>query len=283
MPTIRLIVTGDMEKLALHHSLRRCFPQADWLDPLKMSGTTSHRLMGDREPNSPMLKLAKAMIAEVRREQHSADLIIVIDDVEVGNMGQEEVVANHFRKAVETGLMRHPDEVNEIKRKIRTRCSFHLLNPMAEAYLFGDINALQYAGVSLQTPPRLAHPTDVEQFESNDPLWLPKCHQENTLKQQTSCNWWRHECHPKHYLTHLIDRNNEGRIYNETKQGREALEKLSWQIVPKCNQDTRCIRALFQDLADWFGIPNPIGVGEVHPAFYPDTHADPATLLLRNM
>ncbi len=56
MVRIKLIVTGDMEKLALHESLRRIFPserdgeEVVWEQPRKIHCTTSYPLREDREP-----------------------------------------------------------------------------------------------------------------------------------------------------------------------------------------------------------------------------------------
>ncbi len=290
MALIKLIVTGDMEKLALHKSLSKLFPTDQdggaviW-ETQKIQCATSYRLIEGREPSQPMLALANAMFAEAifGKKGPPADLVLVIDDVELGNLGQEQVVATHFRTAVESILSAYnmPTQVR-YRELLRAKCSFHLLKPMVEAYLFGDGQALQTAGVSTAIPPRLVHLTDVEAFETNDPPWLPTCYEENK-KRHASHPWWRHECHPKHYLNHLGKRGQPDYEYEETHHGRDALIALDWAQVPKLASDAPILRALFEDLADWFGIMNPLGVGSLNPCFYPAGAVYRAGLILRNM
>ncbi len=68
---------------------------------------------------------------------------------------------------------------------------------------------------------------------------------------------WREECHPKHYLQFLNP------DYSETGGGRAALTRLNWASLDNNNQHRQVIRALFADLAQWFGMPNPLpGGGE---------------------
>ena len=155
-----------------------------------------------------------------------------------------------------------------------------MLKPMPEAYFFGDANALIAARVSPETSPKLVHPSDVEQFETNDPAYLPSCHTENETKQQEGKSWWRQECHPKEYIIHLARQN--GKFYDETNHGKQALLTIDWKKVPKYPTDTPIIRSLFEDISHWFGMPNPIP-GSTEPEFYPSKKADRATLLLRNL
>lgn len=294
MARIKLIVTGDMEKAALHQSLKRFFPEnrknkaVIWDTPRKAQCVTSSPLRPlavGASPSNPMIELAKAMIAETitGKRGEAADLVIVIDDVELGNLGQEAVIAGHFCAAVNRVIADKNHDSNtedRLREQLQQKCSFHLLKPMVEAYLFGDPAALGLAGVPNGVNPCLVHPTDVEQFESNDSLWLPICHAENAKKQQQNKHWWRNELHPKRYLEHLTEHGHV--IYEETTNGKYALVALNWNQVPKCQPDAPIIRSLFEDLSDWFGIANPIG-GQTHPSFYPMTTVNRANLLLRNM
>lgn len=112
MARIKLIVTGDMEKLALHNSLQQLFPnerdgqEVIWDKPLKTQCATSHRLLSNKSPSGPMKELVKAMIAEagIGKKGEPADLVVVIDDVELGNLARENIIADHFRAAVEQVL-----------------------------------------------------------------------------------------------------------------------------------------------------------------------------------
>ncbi|MDD2725213.1 MAG: hypothetical protein PHH59_14490 [Methylovulum sp.] len=73
MARIKLIVTGDLEKLALSQSLKKHFPSTHngknviWDEPRKTHGATSYQLQPLSAGNSlsnPMIELAKAMLAE---------------------------------------------------------------------------------------------------------------------------------------------------------------------------------------------------------------------------
>ena len=95
---IKLIVTGDMEKASLHDSLRKFFPEQNvngenvtWETPRKLQCATSHRLRMTSEPSTQMKQLARAMLDEaiLGKNGTAADLVIVIDDLELCNHGQE--------------------------------------------------------------------------------------------------------------------------------------------------------------------------------------------------
>lgn len=291
MARIKLIVTGDMEKSALHNSLKGFFPDlrneedVSWDVPRKVQCATSYPLrplVEGLSPSTTMVSLAKAMFAEVFPGKHGspADFVIVIDDVELGNLGQEALIAEHFRAAVnEVFRQRNHDFRTEsrLRDELRQKCSFHVLKPMVEAYLFGDPNALQLAGIPNTVISRLVHPTDVEQFESNDPNWLPFCQAENLQKQLQNKPWWRNELHPKRYIEYLTDN-----TYEETENGKEALFGLDWRTVPKNHLDIPIVRSLFEDISDWFGIVSPIN-GNTDPNFWPLRSINRADLLLRNM
>ena len=233
-----------------------------------------------------MRALARAMLDEAitGKQGPPADLVVVLDDVELANLGQESIVIEHFRAAVNVELSAKAssqatrDRYNLI---VRQKCSYHLLRPMVEAYLFGDVAALANAGVSVAVAPLLLHPTDVEAFEAVDSLWTPDCVLRNQNQTRNGRPWWRHEKHPKCYLEHLIGRSNNN-TYDETVQGALALQNLAWGSVPKVPADVSFVRALFEDLADWFGTPNPIP-GQKSALFYPPMAVNRANLLLRNL
>lgn len=289
MVRIKLIVTGDMEKLSLHESLRRVFPSARggedvvWEQPRKMHCTTSHCLRKDGVPSQPVLELVKAMLAEagIGKTGQPADLVVAIDDVELGNLDREHVIAEHVCAAAESLLSQYSSSAaDRYRRLLRERCSFHLFKPMVESYLFGDPGALTASGLPVGTQPLLVHPTDVEQFETSDPAWLPTCQAENQ-RRQTRTPWWRHERHPKHYLEHLAQRGQA--LYDEVRQGRDALAGLGWQQIPKAAGDMPLARSLFEDLAEWFQVPSPLASGTTDPRFYPARSVRRESLTLRNL
>lgn len=290
---IKLIVTGDVERLALVDSLQRWFPERvnnapiEWLVPRKVHGTTTSPLAppGQGAPTS-MEKLARAMVAELwegsDREGRPADLVLAVDDLELANQHQPSIVVEHLRAAIRAEVVRRnlPDgEVEDLRTRLRERGSFHLLDPMVEAYFFGERTALIRAGVAPNVEPRLCRP-DVEDFETNDPSWLPTCAAENVARTAAGHPWWRHERHPKHYLVHLSPRNIP---YAETTQGAAALAQLDWPRVPTNATATPFIRAMFEDLAEWFGVDNPLGHGACAPETSPVHLKDRRNLMLRNL
>lgn len=73
MTRIKLIVTGDLEKLALPQSLKKHFPSIQngksviWDEPRKTHGATSYQLQSFNVGgllSNPMKELAKTMLAE---------------------------------------------------------------------------------------------------------------------------------------------------------------------------------------------------------------------------
>ncbi len=104
---IRVIVTGDLERLAMVPSLRRWFPDKDlddhpvvWSRAQKWHGATTHRLRAGTGPSKPMRTLARAMLAEAfdGADGTPSDLVVVIDDLELHNVDQPDVVCDHFRR-----------------------------------------------------------------------------------------------------------------------------------------------------------------------------------------
>jgi hypothetical protein len=282
MPTIKLVVTGEMEKGALHTSLQGVFSgmrenqAVHWLTPHRANGATSACLPQTNKPVPKMIDLANTMIAEVLYSNtgQRPDLVLVIDDLELNNAGQEALVARHFRLAIEAAINKSPKFMQkevEIRRLLRERCSFHLLKPMVESYLFGDGKALQKV---TSKKAKLPAGLDLEQFETNDDDYLPHCKAINA--RHPDAPNWREECHPKRYLQFLNP------DYSETGHGKAALEALNWGSLTNNAAHLQVIRALFTDLAQWFGIPNPLP-GQAHPEFWVPSAGQHGSMVLRNM
>jgi hypothetical protein len=68
--------------------------------------------------------------------------------------------------------------------------------------------------------------TDVEDFETNDPKFLPHAAIENGKKSTVGAPWWREERHPKRYLEFLVE-SSGGLLYDETIGGVQALREPS--------------------------------------------------------
>jgi hypothetical protein len=289
---IQLIVTGDMERKAMVDALRGIFPDrvgrvlVEWQKATKVDGTTSSRLLRPEDGiNSSMVGLARAMVAELldgRDRRGPADLVVAVDDLELNNLDQPSLVVSQVKAAVhEMVRQRASAEVEraELLAQLQERCSFHLVTPMIESYLFADPVALRTAGVPSGTPTRLRW-CSVEDFESADPAWLKECRAKNAEQAARGYTWWRQECHPKAYLTKLLP---PGKIYVETVEGVAALRRLDWTKVKTPASGAPFIRALFADLAEWFEIDSPLGHGECARETSPLHLKDRRGLLLRNL
>lgn len=291
---IRFIVTGDLERAAMVPSIRRFFPDmtwekapVEWLKPQKLHGATTHRVDIGRPPTNPMRHLARAALAELLygADGTPADLVLVVDDIELHNLDQPAAITDRFRAALDAEIEARghsADAEARVRARLRDGCSLHLVPPMIESYLFGDRAALTRAGCAPDIEPRLAHP-DVERFESADDGWRPHCARIDAERhaEPQPMPWWRERCHPKHYLEHLVDRS--GGFYDEVPDGAEAFAALSWPAVPADGGALGFARALFEDLALFFGVSNPLGAGDPCPLTWPARAIDRRRLLLRNM
>lgn len=272
---IKLIVTGDSEKKSLHTSLKKCFPLHTvggdlvvWDTPRKANGVTAYRLTAGSPPSSSMTALVDVMFAELLTSRAPngvpPDLVVVIDDVELGNLGQEGIVVQAFQDAVKAKLVslqanHSAANFQRIQSRVQDCCAFHLLCPMVESYFFADPTTLVVGGVSHTLSPSLVHPSDVEQFDATPDAhanWQALYRDENARKQIKDA-WWRTECHPKRYLAHLLS--ISGDIgYQETVSGAKMIEATNWATVAKTQTDSPIISALLEDIWDFFGIvPTP--------------------------
>jgi hypothetical protein len=177
-----------------------------------------------------MQGLARAVLAEVWEgaDGKPPELVVAIDDVELHNFDQREVVCDRFRAALELEIQSrefsHTTE-QRVRARVRERCSFHLLCPMVESYLFGDPIALVRAGCAPDVEPVLAC-ADLEEFESGDETWLPACAAIDAEQAARANRWWCERRHAKHYLEHLVDRS--GGFYDEVTSGQAAFAELDW-------------------------------------------------------
>lgn len=293
---IQLIVTGEMEQQGLHHSFQKVFGgvragvPVEWSHPHKTEGMTSSRLSREKIPGQAK-KLARTLLNYVAQKEADAPaLVMVVDDLELYNRDQPEVVATLFQQALEGELSARAtdkklsdQEVSALKARLRTCASFHLFQSMPENYYFNDPVALEAAGVAHDRP-RLVG-LDLEAFETCDETrdWLQVCTRCDQ-GQQNHFPAWKTRHHAKKYLEYLVELQPHT-TFVETRHSLAALKALSWErVTGGVPSHTPILRALFQDLADWFQILNPLGEGHVHPAFY---RGEPSVLdeerLLRNM
>ncbi|WP_426748147.1 hypothetical protein VZQ01_14715 [Myxococcus faecalis] len=295
---VQLIVTGDMEQRALGESLERLLRAAgakvEFLPPRKLGdgAVTTNPLPPLTSAQTPrtVQRMAKALVTETldvsKKNTSLPDLVVGIDDLELANAHQPEVVVGWIRRGVveevqsrAKSLSLSSSTVEKIAQELRNRCSFHLLVPLAEAYLFGEPAALQRAGVAAATPVYRTE-ADLEDFETNDPRFLPRAAVENARKAKHGATWWREEKHPKRYLEFLVELS--GGLYDETIGGVHALRTLDW-LMTESSSALLFARALFEDIGDTLGMPNPLGAGVCCKWTYPSKASRREELILRNL
>lgn len=294
MTRVRLVVTGDLEKLALGRSLERTLRHAGaevtFERPLLVNATTTNPLPDPSQAMvpKPLERMARALVTETLVSPSGGplpDLVIGVDDLELANAHQPSVVTTWVARAVREEVERkYPslNAANRVRGELRERCAFHLLAPLAEAYFFGEPGraALSRAGVVASTPVHLMG-SNVEDFETNDPAFLPIAQQGNASKAARGLSWWREERHPKRYLEFLVERSSG--LYDETRGGVVALAELDWPGVGSIQDAAPYARALFEDISDRLAISNPLGPGPLPPCTYPARAVRRETLTLRNL
>ncbi|HSO00140.1 MAG TPA: hypothetical protein VLS89_17730, partial [Candidatus Nanopelagicales bacterium] len=185
MKRVALLVTGKAEE-ALHQSLKRLFPEAEFIMLPRRDGFTSAALppapvlhtLGKAPRPTNIERLAAALVAEVepgRRDQKPPDLVVLIDDLELVNEAWPERAIEHVRAAVRAHLERHPWPSAAARERayerVCERCSFHVLAPMVEAYFYAEPAALTRAGA--RRPSLVdAAASDVERFVVDDAAFL---------------------------------------------------------------------------------------------------------------
>jgi hypothetical protein len=262
---VQLIVTGELERLGLHLSLRKLFAstQADveFLPPLKTQDFTSNRvgalLPQEQATRSLAAKLARSLVTTVypgRSGTLQADYVIAVDDLELVNADQPAHVLEYFRHAVRAYVDNEFPTTTTRQRVYQALAehgSFHLLVPMAESYFFGEAAALDRARAN-KAPNRFDPARDLEDFEVDDPAYLAPA--------PTTAPWKvepRHR-HPKNYVRYLCDpAGTQLRAYRETQEGLEALRVLDWTAVLRNGPHAAFARALVDDVADALNVPSP--------------------------
>lgn len=254
MSDVQLIVTGELERNALHIALKTVFPRATFLPPQYVDGVTSagvpELLEGARIPTT-LERFALALVAAVDpgRTGNAPDLVLAVDDIELVNMERPERVISAVRAAVSRQIDRHhpsSTRCEKTRQMVRERCSLHLFSPMVEAYFFGDDRSLDAAAV--KRAPTLVPGCDLEEFETDDPAYLSGAAEVREAAR-----------HPKRYLRHLC----EPVPYRETKQGVAALRAMRCRHVLTPQTQVRFLRAMVADLADALGEAAPSGT--LHP------------------
>ena len=178
MPRVALIVTGRLEEAGLPTALNRLFPGVEFVAEY-FEGFTSNRLTtalaqagrpAGIRTNAEKIATAMMLAIDPGRKGITADYAFALEYLELVNDDQPECVVNEFREAVCSclpGFYSTAFRQNRCLTQVPLRCSFHLLRPMIEAYLFADPEALSRAGV--QRGPSLLAERDLEDFHTDDP------------------------------------------------------------------------------------------------------------------
>jgi hypothetical protein len=280
---VALIPTGKLEMLGLAAALQRLFGDAHEFEcvPRRHDEPTTpfHSFTSARLPvashhdrRSPLAQLVGAMVDAVWDQKF--DLAVVLDDLELYNVGNEATVIAEFRAAVQ----RHVDRVatrtaldaRKLRDRLRACASFHLVVPMIESWLFADPQGPTRAGVpSTHLPPRL-RPGDPEQFATDDPEYAADdgahCTAWNDLppsyRERNRPEWLKpthpRTSHPKHYMAWLCRTPGERCCSNYAEStAAVALEQLAWADVLRAQDRMQFARALVCDLADGLALDPP--------------------------
>ncbi|EPX58642.1 hypothetical protein D187_003840 [Cystobacter fuscus DSM 2262] len=259
MSRVQLVVTGDMERVALAASLRHAFPahELNFLLTQKVQDFTSSRL-GTHPGRVPGLKtraqdMAQAIVSALEPGRYPdaiPDMVLAVDDLELVNVDQPHVVTEYLAREIELTIKDRKLSLaseTRVRERLRSRASFHLFVPMPEAYFYAEPAALKRAGAKAASRFDVAQ-RDTEAFEVDDPAyrqWLEK-RAPNAVEP--------HRRHPKQYLRYLCDPNASiERAYRETKEGALALEKLAWSEVTAREARENYARALLEDFAEGIG------------------------------
>ncbi len=315
---IAILPTGRMEWQALPGALGRLFPEHEFYSLPRREEVASNATIDFPVPSFTSCdvlrlagkpcaadKLIERAVAEAIGNGRSprADLVLIIDDLELDNIHQPAAVVGIVREAARRYLDRIAAIGGNTQRHadaLRERVSFHLAKPMIEAWLFADPTGPTHTGVPTSRLPKLKTPNDPECFCSDDPAFtadlgadcttwnaLPEDTPKQQKEKQKLRPIWarvgdRRSQHPKAYLAWLCMDRTEKKCsaYSETKGGADALKQIAWDSL--LTQANHCcfVRSMVNDIAFHLNvIPEHAGVC----ASETDLAAAPRDRLLRNV
>lgn len=236
---------------------------------------------------------AQEALGDRRRDE--ADVVVVLDDLELANQHQPGRVTRVFRRAVERHLAGlHARARRQTETALRERVSFHLIVPMIEAWFFGDPQALRAAGVPAGVEPFLDG-SSLEDFltirdiqyvgarEEHCPCWIARGKRK---KDQPKWLGDQRERHPKGYLQWLCHDGGAKNCtsYDESGKGADALKALDLNVV-RTNPGLHYLGALLEDLADALETRLPLPWPPIFPDDPPATRLSnrPRDHVLRNL
>lgn len=255
MTRVRFFVTGRTEE-ALPAAFSRLFPNATFTAQ-RVEGFTSSRLDPQRVPERVGETLGD-LVGAVQRNG-GADYALLVDDLELANVGRVAEVASYFRNGANAlATTRSRPTID----RLRYHVSVHLLAPMIEAYFFCDPSALAAAGVTARPIVSAGAP---EHFHTSDPAFLaPPTSRDVDWQHGLRC------VHPKYYLVHLLER--VGSTYAETTLGRAALAATDLRTAwAQQGAVWSLVGALVDDVADMVGVQSPTPSRVVAPTAGPGT------------
>jgi hypothetical protein len=308
---IAVVPTGRMEHVGLPLALKRLFPGHEFYAlptfleqksnphvefPIhSFTSTDVEALIG--KPNNADKLLARALgeaLGEQRRRE-AADLVIMLDDLELVNGHQPERVVKIVREAAQRHLDRLKYESrrqDRHRRVLQDRVSFHLAKPMIEAWVLADPAGPANAGCSCEC--RLKRSNDPEAFETEDAdyhaddgsdcaayLALPEPRRRR-LKPGWLKRGEQRRYHPKDYLAWLCKDPEDRKCssYDESRGGADALRRLAWETLFSDPDYARFARSMIADIAERLGIASPFPGAA---ALQTDLHARPQDHRLRNL
>lgn len=280
--TVAILPTGRTEWHGLGAALTRIFPDHTFYSlpttqevaservGFPYAGFTSAELTDESETKPPecALELVERAAQEAvgDRKRKAADLVLIVEDLELLNAHQPRRVVSVMRKAAEQHLegLASTQVKQKTQAALRSKASFHLIAPMIEAWFFGDTQSLARAGVPEAAAVCFGAQTDPEAFETADPSYLKACAADcpalaalpSAKQKQRRPKWLgtlHRAQHPKGYLQWLC-RDPADRActtYSESKHGGEALAKIRWEVLlARPPEHFAFLRALIEDLED---------------------------------
>lgn len=310
---VALFVTGELELGGLQKALERRFPgheheyavyqvgRRGQAEPFPSFTSSVIPDAAALSPEDPLIQLAQRV---VEHQKEDADLVLVLDDLELVNLGRAGAMVDRVRTAF-TQLVRDREEARgsvaaaRLARWLRETVSFHLAAPMIESWLFADPEGLTHASVPatrLPSPHHLGQNPELETL--TDPVYLNDDGADCACCEQPGCEdqpkksrpvWLlngvqgRRERHPKAALAWLLKNRSEDKCstYRESKQGAESLGRLNWAAALRDPTAMTFLRALHNDLAEGLGEPGLVLPGNLAPEtmFWPGR----ADAVLRNI
>jgi hypothetical protein len=250
------------------------------------------------EGNTPKIDELVEHLAGNLCGRDPARVSVLVEDLELANRGNEQNVVQAMRASVErhvAAVAARRDGTRDLADRLRERASFHLFDPMVEAYFYDDPAALHTAQGGLGRPAHRIGGRDAERLTVDaaaDPGYFAEvgeCPRHRRPKDRR-CPWGgdgRRE-HPKKYLKYLCREappNEFCSTYVETTGGADALAGLDWSAVLAPPGSAPFLRALVEDLADALGQPPEIRDWPDAPTSLAPTarFRAPRTRVLRNL